>query len=526
MNRSAICLIGVPLVLSALAGYSACPGQTISLSDGMPVGSYLVSPDQSRLIFESADSLYSARIDGLGAPVRISAGEQLFFMYDSRFSPDSSWFVYKSHQVINKVRRVQIYSSRTDGSDTPVLLSSTTDDFDPEIGNSIAPQITLGISADSRYVAMRVQREDSTFDLLSRPIDGSAAAISLGNSLDVGPFEAGYANQGKVAGNRLLFIRNDALLSSLYSGVFDGSAPTVPLGDPPVAQREFALSPDQLKVALATTVGTTQSLYTTPVEGGSLTLLASAQDEFEFSPQYIGGMKFSPDGSRVVYRKGPTIWSVRTNGSAPAVEIVPNRDGWSSRNLDISPDGTTVAYTRLPPQDISMDLYVSPIDGNGPATHLWKNVGGLERLDFASDGKHVLFQEFRPDGPGNWWFLWTAPTDGSKPAVELGGTFQYQVMPDGQSVIIAQDLNKDFLIEGFYQVPIEGGEPRLLVANPFPDGGIDAFSGWQLIDNGTKIVFTARDATYHFEVFVAAIPEPAALGFVAIAAFLIKRRRD
>jgi hypothetical protein len=525
MNRSAICLVGVPLILCALAGHSSGAGQPITLGGYLP--QYLVSPDQSRLIFQNGDDLYSVRTDGVGSPVPISTGQQIFFLYDSRFSRDSSWFVYKSEQVINDVPHVQIYSSRTDGSGTPVLLSSITDDYDPEIGNSIANQISLGISADNRYVAMRVQRPDSSYDLVSRPIDGSAAAISLSNGLDVGPFETGYLfNPGKVAGNRVIFSSNDTPLSSLYSGVFDGSAPAIPLGDPPVAQREFALSPNQSKVALSTTVASTQSLSIAPVEGGPLTLLASAHDEFAFDPQYIGGMKFSPDGSRVVYRKGQAVWSVPADASAPAVEIVPNRDGWESRNLEISPDGKTLAYTRLAPQSISMDLYASPIDGSGPATHLWKNTGNLEGLEFASDGKHVVFQEFRPDGRGNYWFLWTAPTDGSKPAVELGPAMEYQVMPDGQSVIIAQDLNRDYLIEGFYQVPIEGGEPRLLVANPFPDGGIDAFSGWQLIDNGTKIVFVARDADYHFEIFVVAVPEPAALVFAAIAAFLIKRRRD
>jgi Tol biopolymer transport system component len=528
MNRSSICLMGIPLVLGAPIIHSAGADQAISLTDGMPAGRYLISPDESRLIFESAEALYSARMDGVGAPVRISAGEQIFYLYDSRFSPDSSWLVYKSHEVSDDVRRVQIYSSRADGSGTPVLLSSTIDEIDPGNGHSVAPQITLGVSADSRYVAMRVGGQDSSFDLLSRPIDGSAAAISLSNGVEVGPFETGgQTSGGRVAGNRVLFSGNDSLPTPLYSGVFDGSAPAVPLGDPTVTTRAFAVSPDLSKVALATTAGTTQSLYITPVEGGPLTLLASAQDEFAFSPQYIGGMKFSPDGGRVVYRKGETIWSVRSDGSAPAVEIVPNRDGWASWHLDVSPEGKSIAYTRLPPPDNSIDLYTSPIDGDGPATHLWGKVDGhLDRIGFAPDGKHLLFQELRPFGGGNWWFLWTAPTDGSKPAVELGAAFQYQVMPDGQSVIIAQDLNKDFLIEGFYQIPIEGGEPRLVVANPFPDGGIDAFSAWQLIDNGSKIVFTARDAGYHFEIFVAAIPEPAGLFLLLVGGvtLLAKRR--
>jgi hypothetical protein len=98
-------------------------------------------------------------------------------------------------------------------------------------------------------------------------------------------------------------------------------------------------------------------------------------------------------------------------------------------------------------------------------------------------------------------------------------------MPDGQSVIIAPDRNTDWLLDGFYQVPIDGGEPRLVVANPFPAGGIDAFSDWQLIDNGSKIVFTARNADNHFEIFVAAIPEPASMLVVPMTLLLCRRRK-
>src|ERR1051325_9004636 len=69
VNRSPICLVGIPLILCALAADSLGAGQPITSSGYLPL--YVVSPDQSRLIYQNGDGLYSARTDGVGAPVRI-----------------------------------------------------------------------------------------------------------------------------------------------------------------------------------------------------------------------------------------------------------------------------------------------------------------------------------------------------------------------------------------------------------------------------------------------------------------------
>src|SRR4051812_27393217 len=123
MIRSRIFLHSAPLLLCAVALHTA-GAQSISLTDGIPGGGFVISPDQSRLIFGGPDGLYSARIDGVGSPLRISPENQSSFWTQSSFSPDSSWFVFKNNRFIEEVRHLDIYSARADGSGTPVLLNS------------------------------------------------------------------------------------------------------------------------------------------------------------------------------------------------------------------------------------------------------------------------------------------------------------------------------------------------------------------------------------------------------------------
>ena len=96
MVRSAISLAS--LILPGFFSFAlAAPPP---LSGGVPAGQFAITPDGSRIVFESYSGgnslLYSARTDGAGSPIPISPNTGPSYLFNGKFTPDSSVFVFNT----------------------------------------------------------------------------------------------------------------------------------------------------------------------------------------------------------------------------------------------------------------------------------------------------------------------------------------------------------------------------------------------------------------------------------------------
>jgi Tol biopolymer transport system component len=100
---------------------------------------------------------------------------------------------------------------------------------------------------------------------------------------------------------------------------------------------------------------------------------------------------WSPDGKTIVYTNNTGIFTIKTDGSGPPVQIVKN-----ASDPDWSPDGTKIAYVSLGA------IYISAADGSNAV----KVVTGTDptwspdgtRLSYLTNG--ALFT-IKPDGTEN-----------------------------------------------------------------------------------------------------------------------------
>src|SRR5687768_6631879 len=123
MDRSSLSLasIGLLFALTPIA-----QAQVIPVTPGFNANGFLITPDNSRVVFMRAEDtsgiLYSARTDGVGAPIPISpltgGGAGLF---QAQISPDSAWILYNRDEHPTDRLHVATYASRIEGSDSSVL---------------------------------------------------------------------------------------------------------------------------------------------------------------------------------------------------------------------------------------------------------------------------------------------------------------------------------------------------------------------------------------------------------------------
>ncbi len=142
-----------------------------------------VSPDATRVVYRADQDtdevyeVYSRTIDGSGAPIKLngplvtngdvcpgSLTDCVQISYDSR------WVVYLADEDADTVN--ELYSRRIDGIGAPIKLNATLVN-----GGDVSQ---FQISADStRVVYLADQDTDQVFELYSRPIDGSGTLVKL-----------------------------------------------------------------------------------------------------------------------------------------------------------------------------------------------------------------------------------------------------------------------------------------------------------------------------------------------------------
>ncbi len=501
------------LSLCALAS-SAWSAAALQLTNGVNAGEFSITPDGSRIVFQSYNGtdnvLYSARTDGVGSPILISPSTGPSFLFNGKFTPDSSRFVFNTYENPADGFHVVTYSNRLDGNGTPVLLNnSKLFDDDPS-------QYNLATSPDSQSVVIRADQGDYNFDLLSRRIDGSGTVVSLSDGPPHGEgFGNGVAFNWVAAGNRVVYSVPPGGVSSpqLFSSLMDGSAPAIQLSPQAEVFGESAVSRDGLMAVFTTDVGTVPKLYSRSVAGGPLTLLAS-QDNKDLSFQQP---QLDSHGQHAVYFSGDRLLTVPTDGSALPKPLGPYPDGTDAWTA-IDPAGTQVAFRSR------QEIYVQAIDASSNARKLSAAQNcNLNLFQFTPDGSHLVY--YCSPVAGMIDGVFSVPVDGSHEPVLLTASGNIRITPDGRNLIYATGSVAG--IAALYEIGIDGGQPLLLAENPYGTGSILPWGeGWQITADGSKLIFTADDGAARIGIFAVAIPEPNCLAVLVGAALtLILRRR-
>lgn len=215
-------------------------------------------------------------------------------------------------------------------------------------------------------------------------------------------------------------------------------------------------------------------------------------------PGREGAPSFSPDGSQVAFTwNGPDQGNqdvyVLAIGSEQPLRLTsdPARDGspaWS-------PDGTRIAFLRDTPGGGSLVLVVPPT--GGAERRLAQSAApAASGLSWCRDGRGLVivdrsspedpFALYRLDSESGVKVRLTSPPQAG--ALGLRGDREPAVSPDGESVAFKRALES--LVAEVHSVPVEGGEPRRLVAQ-IPFWGRLAWA-----PGGDAIVASAIPATH------------------------------
>ena len=211
-------------------------------------------------------------------------------------------------------------------------------------------------------------------------------------------------------------------------------------------------------------------IYIIPFGGGEARKLTSLKG-------YIGAFEWSPDSSRllveftakskaelereederakklgVVYRKitrpfykmdgqgfypdnQQHLWIVDAESGQGRQLTSDPQEIYSEHDAHWSPDGETIVFCSNRHEDPDLhpdltDIYLIPAAG-GEMRKLETPAGGKGAPSFSPDGKFLAW--FGAERPGDWWQnqrLWVMPLDGSAPARDLTGKFDFETGAD------------------------------------------------------------------------------------------------
>ncbi len=445
-----------------------------------PNGQYAVYWQDA--VSDGITELYSVRLDGSAAPVRLSdvlTSTHLNFSF--AISPDSSRVVYRLDQ--DTVGRVELYSVPIDGHLARVKLNPNLSASRNVDGFAISP-------TSDRVFYVSDQSADQVFELYSVPIAGGTA-IRLNHDL---PFDMDVditSFRVNAAGTKVVY--RAGWTSGGYWELW-----SVPVTGPPEsavrisralcnpgcdAGAYFQISPDSTRVVYLadTTASASYDLFSVPITGpgnASVQLNVGQAGGTTVDTTFL----ISANSSRVVFRANPTTSAVSQLYSvALAGGTVTRLNGPLQSNravapgFGISPDSSTVVYRSDEEVATVNELYSVPLTGGTPTKLNGVLVGGGDVLDqvVSPNSARVIYradQNF--DGLNE---LFSVPLGGGT-ATKLnrtlasGGDVQiYRVSPDSGWVVYGADQDVDG-VDKLLAVPLGGGTV-LDVNGPLVSGG-------------------------------------------------------
>jgi dipeptidyl aminopeptidase/acylaminoacyl peptidase len=185
---------------------------------------------------------------------------------------------------------------------------------------------------------------------------------------------------------------------------------------------------------------------------------AGEQQRAVDTPRPFRDMKASPDGRRVAVVVGTStesdLWILEAHGtlSRLSFDVSPHRPSWT-------PDGTGITVSAE--KESGWQLLTLPADGNGAPNVLHEASYRMYPSAWSPDGRHLLFQQRRPD---TGWDLYILEIDAAGRAV--GAPQPFATTPSHES-------NAAISLDGRW-VAYESDEVDGVVqayARSFPDGG-------------------------------------------------------
>ncbi|HUA15245.1 MAG TPA: protein kinase [Verrucomicrobiae bacterium] len=189
-------------------------------------------------------------------------------------------------------------------------------------------------------------------------------------------------------GSRIYFntytSRGDALLAQVSMSGGEALETPMQIENP----RIFDISPDrsQLLVGSNEMAANSSSLWTMPLPAGSPRRLGNITRDL-----FANGAKWSPDGQRLVYGKGPELWTAKADGSEPA--RIANAPGQIDSPV-FSPDGKRIRFTVTSGPTHTFALWEIQSDGSGlhPLLPNWQNPPRQCCGIWTPDGRYYLFR--------------------------------------------------------------------------------------------------------------------------------------
>jgi Tol biopolymer transport system component len=489
-------------------------GSPVQLSNhAADVGAVLFCPDGTRLVY-AANGLYSVPVDGSQAPVLLSTRSVRSFAV----TPDASRVVFDT--------LLDIYSTRLDGSGLEAHLAHLLD-------YEIQP-LEYAISLDSGTVVFRGKATRQAEDVFAVPVDGGAPLLQLDPPLPAGSDVAGF--ELAPASSTVVYRaqQDSPTLYELYAVPLTGGVTTklstssasvtalriapdgtrvvyladrlfcVPLaGGTPLelsnqgAQAGFVITPDSTRVVYQKAL---PQLRSAALDGSSDLLLSNSALQF----------RLSADGARAVFTSGqPThIDSVPTLGG-PLVPLDPATNR-SVELFEIDPVSGRVAFTKFGADPVDRELWGAPVDGSAAAVRLSPGAGSVQ--SFRTRGGRAFFTgDFQADSIERLDELYRIPLDGAQApervnddfppeSVARGQVSAHVVSPQGDRVLYSADQEHDGEV-ATYSVPIDGGR-AVKLADTGPNLGIGPVA---VTPDGRFAILYGSDGAGGHEVFRAPV---------------------
>ncbi len=411
-------------IVSSFGGDSTAVIQAASAPTWSPSGKELAL---LRRTPQGSVDLVVAGVDGANSRVVLKGDSQYPFLRDTAWSPDGLELavVRGSGGIAGEIWLVPAAGGtpRQAMSDPPEVFSDS-------------PAYT----ADGLGIIHSSNRGGATNIWFYPRRGGQPVRLTAGPGPDTGPT---VASDGTIA-----FINSRWRNSLDLHDLAAGATRTIATHSPFMWGPTF--SPDGRDIAFSRSeVDGSWHLWRIPVSGGTPQRLTDTAGGEVYS-------RFARDGSFILFHTWSTPRRIgrvaRTGGVPTMVTFGEGSDGFP----DLSPDGTSVAFTRV--DRIAERIYVAPAVG-GAARLLAESPGAVPK--WSPDGTRIVFAANR----GYYGGIFVVNADGSnlRRVTDLGGWPVW--WPDGKQigfVVIGRNGDQEIQI-----VPVDGGSPRPIAGLAF-----------------------------------------------------------
>jgi Tol biopolymer transport system component len=414
----------------------------------------VLSPDGTRVVFSRGDSIFGYAADG-GEPELLGVHPvESLHPYPFAWSPDGQLIAYVAPGVrirdlpVQTVRSSSIWIIEADGGEPKRVTGEGFVDMSPAW-------------LDDEHLLF-VSDRDGPREVY---VVGVAASGPRGAPRKVPGVTDPHTISYSIAGRKLAFSKA-TMRQNIWSYPVDAGTVSIAVGHPVTGEKavieDHDISAGGRWIVYSSNLGGSLDIYKRPVEGGNPTLIAGSPSN-EIDPVW------SPDGTEIAYHEyvgGESPVMVVSAGGGTPVKVASASWTWVPA---WSPSGLALAFNAGQPGQ--METWVVSREAIGGPWGEARQVTdfGCEPSDWAPDGSGVLCTVgagvvpeadtslvlVSPEGEVLWRY------DPSTAGLVVQNIHQ-RFSRDG-STIYAAATHEDGT-EGVWAIPVQGGEPSLVVA--------------------------------------------------------------